>query len=108
MIQRRSREDICASSKVHLTNIYIEICIYRKKLCIDLKSINEDRQRTHVQNADPFGLIYFIDIVTRPSACDELVILGFNGFNGRCEETFASSASFLGLSLETEHNVCSG
>jgi len=33
--------------------IYIEIYIYRQKLCIDLKSIHEDRQRTHVQNADP-------------------------------------------------------
>ena len=35
---------------------------YRQKiinLCIDLKSINEDRLRTHVQNADPFSFLMF-------------------------------------------------
>ena len=52
MIQRRSREDICVKRLVQSTlgetNIYIEIYIFRQKLCIDLKSIHEDRQRTHV------------------------------------------------------------
>jgi len=44
--------------------VYSYICvymyIYRQKqmhLCIDLKSINQDRLRTHVQNADPFGFL---------------------------------------------------
>ena len=34
--------------------------IYRQNimnLCIDWKSIDEDRLRTHVQNADPFGFL---------------------------------------------------